>query len=154
MVSSWPPATAPSRRRRAAPLALLDQLGFEAAVPIPGHVQRDGADLGEHHLGSGAVAGVAAIAALGGVLVVAEMLGQLSFEPGLEHLLGQRGEHPVGSDQVQALLPRLLDEALGDLTVVVRALPLGVRSSGVGHQLSLLAERMAQPSSRQTPLHR
>lgn len=40
---------------------------------------------------------------------------------------------------------RLFHEPLSDLAVGVRALPLGVVTSGIGHQLSLLTERIAQP---------
>jgi hypothetical protein len=46
------------------------------------------------------------ITAFDRVLAVAQMLGQLGFETGLEHPLGQAGQDPVGTDQIQTLLDR------------------------------------------------
>ena len=49
---------------------------------------------------AGAVAGVAAVPALDGVLVVAEVLGHLLLEGGLDHRLGERLEQPVRAGQL------------------------------------------------------
>jgi hypothetical protein len=51
------------------PLAFLDRSGSNDSSRSRGHLERHGSDLGQHRLGASAVAGVAAVAALGGALV-------------------------------------------------------------------------------------
>ena len=70
-------------------LTLLDDLRIERAVGVPGHLDLDRPDLGEHRLGPGAVARVAAATAGRVVLVIAQVLGHLRVQRGLQHVLGQ-----------------------------------------------------------------
>src|SRR6202008_2559814 len=74
---------------RQTPLTLLNDLRLEAAVGVPRHVDSAGPDLSEHRLGPSAVAGVAAAPPSRVVLVIAQMLGHLRVQRGLEHILGQ-----------------------------------------------------------------
>jgi hypothetical protein len=55
-------------------------LRLETAVTIAGHVNIDRADLGDHRLGASTVTTVAPVAALHGMLVVAEMIGHLRLQ--------------------------------------------------------------------------
>jgi hypothetical protein len=75
-----------------AALAFADRGRLEGALPVPGHVDLDRADLGEHGLGASAVAGVAANAALRSVTLVAEMLAHLDLQAGLEDPAGDVGQ--------------------------------------------------------------
>jgi len=59
------------------------------------------------HFAQGAVAGVAPVAALGLVLVIAEVLVHLLIEHGLDHRLGQRLEQPVRAGQCHPAVTRL-----------------------------------------------
>jgi hypothetical protein len=71
------------------PLPLLDDHRLEAGVPVAGDLDLDRSDLGEHRLGPGAVAGVAAPTADWVVLVIAQVLSHLRVQRGLQHVLGQ-----------------------------------------------------------------
>ncbi len=84
-------------------LPLLDDLRLEAAVAVAGHGYLDRADVGEHGLGAGAVAGVAAVLPGGIVLVIAEMVGDLTLESRLQEPLGQLLEQPALAGQLKAL---------------------------------------------------
>jgi hypothetical protein len=69
--------------------------------------------LGEHGLGSGAVADVArpgADCTTGIVLLIAQVLGHLLVQRGLQHRLGQLLEQPVRAGQRQALFLRQPDQ--------------------------------------------
>ena len=63
-----------------AALPLADRARLERAVPISGNIEVDRTDIGQHRLGARPVAGVAAVAALDRVLLIAEMLGHLDLE--------------------------------------------------------------------------
>jgi hypothetical protein len=91
-------------------LALADGLRFEGAVTVTRHVELDGPDLGQHRLRPRAVAGVTAVAALGGVLVIAEILRHLDLQAGLEHPLRQARQQPIRADQIQPFPSSLLDQ--------------------------------------------
>ena len=96
---------------RQAPLALLDDHRLERAGPVPRH--RDAhlpGGVGEHRLGPGAVADVARSG--GGCLVflVAEVLGQLLLQRGLQDGRGDRLEQPVRAGQVLTAGPGGLDQ--------------------------------------------
>jgi hypothetical protein len=70
-------------------LPLLDDLRFEGAVAVAGHCYLHGSDVGEYGLASFAVAGVAAVLADRIMLVIAELVGDLALESGLQQPLGQ-----------------------------------------------------------------
>ncbi|SIH57308.1 Uncharacterised protein [Mycobacteroides abscessus subsp. abscessus] len=85
-------------------LTLLDDLRLEGRCPIPGHVDLDRAGgVGQHRLGSGAIANVASPRLGRVVFLVAEVLGHLLVKSRFEHCLGQLFDQPVGSGQRQAL---------------------------------------------------
>ena len=66
---------------REAPLSLLDDHRLERAGPVPGDRDRHlSGGVGQHRLGSGAVADVAVLRGGYLVLLVAEVLGQLLFQ--------------------------------------------------------------------------
>ena len=83
-----------------AALALAHDLRLEAGVAVARDFDLDRADLGEHGLGAGAVAGVPAVAPGRVVAVIAQVLAQLGLQGGLEHRLGQPGEQPVRADEL------------------------------------------------------
>ncbi|KDE96751.1 hypothetical protein Y900_029350 [Mycolicibacterium aromaticivorans JS19b1 = JCM 16368] len=88
-----------------ATLAFLDDLRLEGRCPIARHVKFDRAGgVGQHRLGAGAVADVARPRLGRVVFLIAEVLGHLLIERGLEDRLGQLLEQPVGPGQRQALL--------------------------------------------------
>ena len=94
------------------PLALLDDLGFKRRGLVPRHVDLNGAcGLGQHRLGPGAVADVARPRTGRVVLFIAQVLGQLLIERGLEHRLSQLFEQPIGPSQGQALFLRQTEPA-------------------------------------------
>ncbi len=83
-------------------LPLLDDLRFEGAVAVAGHGYLHRADVGQHG-GASAVAGVAAVLARRIVLVIAEVVGDLAFQGGLQEPLGQLLQQPALAGQLQAL---------------------------------------------------
>jgi hypothetical protein len=101
-----------------APLTLLHRFGFERPVTISRHVDLDRADLGDHRLGPGAVAGVVAVAAVGCVLFVADVILHLDFRTGLENLLGQIGQQAARAHQVNPISACLVDELLCDRALI------------------------------------
>jgi hypothetical protein len=72
---------------------------LERSRPVPRHLDLDRADLGEHRLGPGSVAGVPRMVPGRVVGCVADMVGHLALEHRLQHLLGQIGEQPDRTDQ-------------------------------------------------------
>jgi hypothetical protein len=52
------------------------------------------------------------------VLVVADVLGQLRLERGLQHRLRQPGQQPTGADQVHPLDPGSGHRILGELLLI------------------------------------
>jgi hypothetical protein len=128
-------------------------LWFEAAVAVAGPVDRYRADLGQHRLGSDAAAGVAAVLAGRVVLVIAEVVGDLSFQGRLHDQLGQPLQQAALAGQLQAIGPglryQLTDELLiQDVRLRLRRVRVGHRVSiDVGgryieHQVSLLPEEL------------
>jgi len=97
-------------------LTFLDDLRLERPRPVPGHVDLDGTDLGQHGLGAAAVADVAALSLL--VLLVTEVFGQLCLERCLQDSLGESVQQPVGADEVDALFLRLLQQLLRELLLI------------------------------------
>lgn len=106
-----------------AALALADQLGVEAPVPVAGHGELDRADIGDHRLGAGAVAGVRPVAPGRVMLVVAHVVGHLGLQAGLEHPLGQIPQQAARADQIHALGAGLLHQLLGQLLAPVHRRP-------------------------------
>ena len=91
---------------------------LERAVPVPGHLDLDRADLGQHRLRPGAVAGVAAVAAGRVVLVIAQVLGDLRLQGGLQHRLGQPGQQAARADQLDPFGAGLLHQLLRELLLI------------------------------------
>jgi len=99
-------------------LTLLDDLWLERAVRIARYLDLDRPDLGEHRLGPDAVTGVAAAPPHRIVLVIAQVLGHLRIQRGLEHVLGQLVEQPIRANQFDSLFLRLRQQLLGKLPVI------------------------------------
>ena len=118
----------------ALPLRNSDRL--ETAVAIPGHPQIHLADIGGPRLGIGAVAAVARASALDGVALIAEMVGHLDVQPGLQHPAHQRGQQTVIPAEFDSLLPgpsvqRLSPRPHG---LIVAAHPLEARTRRRRHR--------------------
>jgi hypothetical protein len=84
-------------------LPLLDDLRFEGAFAVAGHDDLHRTDVGEYGLASFAVAGVAAVLADRIVLVIAELVGDLALQGGLQQPLGQLLQQPALTGQLQTL---------------------------------------------------
>ena len=94
------------------PLPLLHDLRLERCVGVAGHLDLHRTDLGQHRLRPGPVAGVAAVPADRIVLVVAEMVGHLLLERGLQHPFRELVQQPVRADQLHPLLLGLRQQLL------------------------------------------
>jgi hypothetical protein len=140
------------------PLALGDDLRLERAVPVAGDVDLDRPDLGQHGLGAVPVAGVPAIAPGRVVAVIAEVVGDLALERGLDQPLRQLGQQAALTGQRQPTLARSPGQA-GDQLLVHRVQPASadrhtavesvqVHSLPLGHHIS---HRVLPPRSE---LHR
>ncbi|GGT57234.1 hypothetical protein GCM10010271_71200 [Streptomyces kurssanovii] len=81
-------------------LALLDDLRLEGAVAVARHGYLHRADVGKDRLGACAVAGVATVLARWIVLVIAEVIGDLTFQGGLQQPLRQLLEQPALAGQL------------------------------------------------------
>ncbi|MDQ1064589.1 hypothetical protein QFZ32_000028 [Streptomyces canus] len=119
-------------------LPLLDDLWFEGAVAVAGHDYLHRSDISQDGLGAFAVAGIAAVLASRVVLVIAEVIGDLALQGGLQQPLGQLLEQPALTGQLQTLglgsAHQLVDQ------LVVHSLCLhslhGLDSLGSGHVLT------------------
>ena len=67
-------------------LSFLDGLWFEHAIPVPGCVDLDRADLCDHFFRTGPVTRVLTVTTLGAVLVVAKVFVPLNFKTSLQNL--------------------------------------------------------------------
>jgi len=99
-------------------LALTHDHRLEPAVAVPRHLDLHRTDLGEHRLGSGAVAGVAVIALDRVVLGIAQVLAHLRLQGGLKHRLGQPRQQPTGADQLDPLGAGAVHELLNELLLI------------------------------------
>ena len=90
---------------RPARLVLADQLGIERALAIPGYVDRQIAPIVLERLGRLAVARVAAVPAVGGMLLIAEVIGELGFQDPLGHALLHALEQAVFAEQILGVHP-------------------------------------------------
>jgi hypothetical protein len=104
---------------RQAPLALGDNLRLERAVAVAGDVDLDRPDLGQHRLGAVTVARVPAVSPGRVVAVVAEVVGDLALERGLDQPLRELGEQTTLAGQRQPTGPGPAGEA-GDQLLVDR----------------------------------
>jgi hypothetical protein len=71
------------------PLPLGDDFRLEAGIPVPRHADLHRPGIGNYRLGPVAVTGIAAIAARGVVLSVAEVVIQLALQGALDDHFGQ-----------------------------------------------------------------
>jgi hypothetical protein len=126
-------------------LPLLHDLRIEARVGVPGDVDLDRADLGQHRLGPDPVTGVAAVPADRIVLVVTEMPGHLLLERGLQHPLGQLVQQPLRADQLDSLFLGLRQKLLGQLLLVDLLVRCCHRLQRVSHGLSPLGSDQPVP---------
>ena len=85
---------------------------LEAAVAVPRYLDGDLTRVGQHRFGAFPVAGVAPVSTDRIVLVVAEMLGHLLLQRGLEHGLGQCFQQPAWTGQRDPLGAGLMDQLL------------------------------------------
>jgi hypothetical protein len=83
------------------PLTFGDDLRFEGGVTVTRDVDLDRSDLGQHGLGAVPVAGIAAITPGRVVAVVAQVIGDLSLQRGLDQALRELGEQPVLTGELQ-----------------------------------------------------
>ena len=115
---------------QAAAAACATICGSKRAVAVAGHVDLDRADLGQHRLGAGAVAGVAAVLPGRVVLVIAEVVGDLALQRGLQHPLRQLLQQPALAGQLQPTRTgpggEPVDQLLVDRVQRVRCWPLFV----------------------------
>jgi hypothetical protein len=102
---------------RQPPLPLRDDLGLEAAIPVAGHLDLDRPDLGQHRLRAAPVTGVPAVTALGVVLAVAEVIGELALERGLHQPLPELCEQPAFAGQRQPALTGPPDQTVDQLLI-------------------------------------
>jgi len=80
---------------------------------VAGHPQIDLADLGGGPLGRRAVAGVPRPAALHSVALIAQAVGHLHLQPGLEHLAHQAGQQAAVAGQLHPLRAGALHQKPG-----------------------------------------
>src|SRR5207245_3480845 len=95
-----------------APLILRHRDRLERALPVARNAQANLADLRRHRLVVGAVARVARPAASALMGPVAEMLGHLDRETGLQHMSHQAREQAALTGQRDAVLARASDQQL------------------------------------------
>jgi len=108
-----------------AALALGDQPGGEAGVPVAGHVQAQRPDLAGDRLGCRAVAAVGTAPPGRVPGRIAQMVGELGGQPPLQHRLDHLGEEAafagqpdpaVGGPVDQLIEPAVIGEQLAQLT--------------------------------------
>ena len=107
-------------------LPLRDDRWFERSGTVSGDADGDRAGLRQHRLRPGAVAGVAVRRGALGVFVVAEVVGDLAFQRGLQHQSGQLGQQAALPVDRQALALRVTHE-LGDQPPVHHRRPSRLR---------------------------
>ena len=92
----------------------------ERALPIPGDLDLHGARrVGQHRLGRLAIAGVAPVAALDRVTVVAQVLAHLLLERGLDDQLGHRLQQPARPRERHPRRPGLMNQLTGKLQLLI-----------------------------------
>jgi hypothetical protein len=129
-----------------APLPLAYDLRLEAALAIPWHLKFDRADVGDDGLRACSVAGVARSGPGFVVFFVAEVVGELAFQGGLQDLLRQLLQQPALAGQFDALSAGAVDQLPDQLLVQRVGLPLDRldflnrlrRGDHIAHQLFFL----------------
>lgn len=102
---------------REASLMLRDERRLEGAAPVAGDADGDVAVLALERLGGMAVAGGARAAAVGSMLLVAEVVGHLAFEGTLDEASGELVEEAALGEEllrVVAVLEELVEEFFWD----------------------------------------
>ncbi|MBO2443863.1 hypothetical protein J4557_40710 [Actinomadura nitritigenes] len=90
-------------------------LRLEHPRPVPRHLDPHRPDLGRHRLSRGAVAVVAGRDGRAFAPLIAQMIGHLGFQRGLQHGLGDPGRQPVRPDQRHPLGPGLRGQLSSEL---------------------------------------
>ncbi|GAB3003113.1 hypothetical protein GCM10023080_081010 [Streptomyces pseudoechinosporeus] len=127
-----------------AALPLLDDLRLEGAGGVPGHLHLDRTHVGQHGLRPGAVAAVAVVLPGRIVLLIADVVGDLALQGGLQHPLGQLLQQPALAGQLQPLVPGPVNQHRNELLVRHRTrrclnlLGLLALHGGLRHQTHLL----------------
>ena len=101
--------------RRVWPLRTI--CGSKLPVAVPGHLQLDRPDVGQHRLAGGAVAAVTRPAASRVVLLIAQVPGHLLSQRPLQHRLGHLRQQPIGAQQLGPLRLRLAQQLIGELLI-------------------------------------
>lgn len=141
---------------RQAPLPLTDDLRLERARPVPRHIDLHRAvAVGHDRLRPSAVTDVARPDTGLVVLFVAEVLGHLLVQHGLQDRLGQLLEQPVRARQRQPLFLGGSDQLDGGFRLRGRLGPLltsGLIVQCRGHHGTLLTRHNAWQVRPETPL--
>jgi hypothetical protein len=103
-----------------APLPLLDNGRLKRSGHVPGDLDLDRANIGQHRLRPCPVAAVATAPTFGIVFLVSEVIGDLALQGGLQDPLGQLLEQPALPSQLQALRPGPVHEHRNQLLVTRR----------------------------------
>jgi hypothetical protein len=93
-------------------LAFRHRDRLEGGVAIPRDLQFDFPDVGGDGLGIGAIAAVARPPPSDRVRLIAEMLGELDLQAGLQHLADQRRQQPVLAGQLHPLTAGSSDQLI------------------------------------------
>jgi hypothetical protein len=128
------------------PLPLLDDLRLEVAGHITRDADLDRADVGQHGLGPAAVAAVAAVLPGRVVLLIAEVVGDLALQRGLQNPLGQLLQQPALTGQLEPLAASSVHQHRDQLLVRHRLggqlLPELPLDDGLIHLASLLDQQI------------
>lgn len=126
-------------KARETPLVLRDQQWLEGALAVARHLDAHQAVLGQHGLGTGAVAAVGGVFGLGCTGQVAQVVRQLGVQRALDERLLERQRGSVDRLRAHRTSDELVNELLGDQRQCrhsslsrLRRLPARHRNSPVG----------------------
>ena len=108
------------------PLPFGDDFRLEAGITVPRHADLHRPGIGNYRLGPVAVTGIAAVAARGVVLSVAEVIIQLAFQGALDDHLGQPAQQAALAGQLQPAGPGPLGQLAQQLLISRRELCSGL----------------------------
>ncbi len=100
-----------------APLPFPHDLRLERARSVPRHADLDRTDVGEHRLGPAAVTSVPAAPTGRVVLVVADVVGDLTVQGRLEDPLGQLLQQPTLAGELQPVTTSPIDQHRDQLLI-------------------------------------